>query len=141
MTGSVDTDQPGLVPVSCIIMVKSLLSSEDTVVSEGQCLRSVIHLLGLRERRSRGGNQDVPAGLRQLTVSTGPPQIHVTLPSQMPVLLTHTHTQVRVGRDFSDQVKLTSDYWYLWSGCGPGHDLFIHTRRPFAVVLQTESVI
>lgn len=32
---------------------------------------------------------------------------------------------------------------YLWSGGGPGHDLLIHPRTPFTVVLdkQTETVI
>lgn len=32
---------------------------------------------------------------------------------------------------------------YLWSGGGPGHDLLVHPRTPFTVVLdkQTETVI
>lgn len=28
---------------------------------------------------------------------------------------------------------------YLWSRGGPGHDLFIHTRRPFTVVLEKQN--
>lgn len=58
---------------------------------------------------------------------------------------THTHTPRELLPSESEESKpfitanLGFNLNYLWSGGGPGHDLFIHTRRPFTVILEEQT--
>lgn len=53
-----------------------------------------VYLLCLREGRGGGRHQDVSASFCQLPVSPCAPQIHITLPPEVPVLQEKTKTKL-----------------------------------------------